>query len=443
MSFNKKRVAFYTLGCKVNQYETESLKNKLIKLGYDEVPFEESADFYVVNSCTVTSVADRKTRNILRRAKKANEESKVIVTGCYAQTNAKELLEIEEVDYVVGNRNKTGVIDLIENLERKPASHVVFNTEVEAGDIFKENEYREMEFSTFREMSRAYIKIQDGCNNFCSYCKIPFGRGKSRSRKLENIIEEAERLVKEGFKEIILIGINLGAYGEDFEEKKTFEDLLEAVVKVEGITRIRIGSMYPDKINERFINIMKNNKKIMPHLHISLQSCNDEVLKGMRRKYGTELIKEKLSLLRENVPNIEYTADVIVGFPGETEEMYESSKALIKELGFSTLHVFPYSERENTLAATFDNKVSPSEKKRRAGDLEKSEKESAHKVREKYIGKTLNVLIEEKKGNGYFGYSENYLRVKVLSDNLNVNDEVNVKITGLEKELLTGETENE
>lgn len=443
MSFNKKRVAFYTLGCKVNQYETESLKNKLIKLGYDEVPFEESADFYVVNSCTVTSVADRKTRNILRRAKKANEESKVIVTGCYAQTNAKELLEIEEVDYVVGNRNKTGVIDLIENLERKLASHVVFNTEVEAGDIFKENEYREMEFSTFREMSRAYIKIQDGCNNFCSYCKIPFGRGKSRSRKLENIIEEAERLVKEGFKEIILIGINLGAYGEDFEEKKTFEDLLEAVVKVEGITRIRIGSMYPDKINERFINIMKNNKKIMPHLHISLQSCNDEVLKGMRRKYGTELIKERLSLLRENVPNIEYTADVIVGFPGETEEMYESSKALIKELGFSTLHVFPYSERENTLAATFDNKVSPSEKKRRAGDLEKSEKESAHKVREKYIGKTLNVLIEEKKGNGYFGYSENYLRVKVLSDNLNVNDEVNVKITGLEKELLTGETENE
>lgn len=434
MSFNKK-VAFYTLGCKVNQYETESLKNKLIKLGYEEVPFEDWADFYVVNSCTVTSVADRKTRNILRRAKKANNQSKVIVTGCYAQTNAKELLEIEEVDYVVGNSNKTGVIDLIENIERKPSSHIVLN------DIFKEEEYKELEFSTFREMSRAYIKIQDGCNNFCSYCKIPFGRGKSRSRKLENIIEEAEKLSKEGFKEIILIGINLGAYGEDFEEKITFEDLLEAVVKVEGITRIRIGSMYPDKINERFIEIMKNNKKIMPHLHISLQSCNDEVLKGMRRKYGTELIVDRLSALRNNVENIEYTADVIVGFPGETEEMYESSKKLIKKIGFSTLHVFPYSERENTLAATFDGKVSPAEKKRRAGDLEKSEKESAVKVREKYIGKTLNVLIEEKKGNGYFGYSENYLRVKVLSDNLSVNDEVNVRITGIEKELLTGEIE--
>lgn len=435
MSFNKK-VAFYTLGCKVNQYETESLKNKLIKKGYEEVLFEESADFYIINSCTVTSVADRKTRNILRRAKKANKDSKVIVTGCYAQTNGKELLEIDEVDYVVGNSNKTEVIDLIENLEgKKASSHIVLN------DIFKEDEYRELEFSTFREMSRAYIKIQDGCNNFCSYCKIPFGRGKSRSRKLENIIDEAEKLSREGFKEIILIGINLGAYGEDFENKITFEDLLEEIVKVEGITRIRIGSMYPDKINERFINIMKSNKKIMPHLHISLQSCNDEVLKGMRRKYGTELIVERLSKLRENVENIEYTADVIVGFPGETEEMYESSKKLIKEIGFSTLHVFPYSERENTLAATFKNKVSPAEKKRRAGDLEQSEKESAIKVREKYIGKTLNVLIEEKKGNGYFGYSENYLRVKIPADNLSlsVNDEVNVKITGLEKELLTGE----
>ena len=435
MSFNKK-VAFYTLGCKVNQYETESLKNKLIKLGYEEVPFEESADFYVVNSCTVTSVADRKTRNILRRTKKANKNSKVIVTGCYAQTNGKELLEIDEVDYVVGNSNKTEVVDLIENIGGKNTSNIMLN------DIFKEEKYHELEFSTFREMSRAYIKIQDGCNNFCSYCKIPFGRGKSRSRELKNIIDEAEKLSKEGFKEIILIGINLGAYGEDFEQKISFEDLLKEIVKVDGITRIRIGSMYLDKISDRFINIMKENKKIMPHLHISLQSCSDEVLKGMRRKYGTDLIVDRLSKLRENVENIEYTADVIVGFPGETEKMYEDSKKLIQEIGFSTLHVFPYSERENTLAATFKDKVSPAEKKRRAGDLEQSEKESAKKVREKYIGKYLNVLIEEKKGNWYYGYSENYLRVKISDkDNLvlNVNDEVKVKITGLEKELLTGE----
>lgn len=435
MSFNKK-VAFYTLGCKVNQYETESLKNKLIKLGYEEVPFEEAADFYVVNSCTVTSVADRKTRNILRRTKKSNKNSKVIVTGCYAQTNAEDLLKIEEVDYVVGNSNKTEVIDLIESMgEKSVSSHVVLK------DIFKEDEYQELEFSTFREMSRAYIKIQDGCNNFCSYCKIPFGRGRSRSRKLENIITEAKKLAQERFKEIILIGINLGAYGEDFEKKISFEDLLEEVIKVDGITRIRIGSMYLDKINNRFINILKNNKKIMPHLHISLQSCDDTVLERMRRKYGTSLIKEKLSDLRDNVENIEFTADVIVGFPGETEEMYENSKKFIENIGFSMLHVFPYSDRENTLASTFKDKVSPAEKKRRAGDLENSAKNSAIKIREKYIGKTLNVLIEEKKGNAYFGYSENYLRVKVFADNLNVNDEVKVKINGLEKELLTGEIE--
>ena len=291
-------------------------------------------------------------------------------------------------------------------------------------------------------MSRAYIKIQDGCNNFCSYCKIPFARGKSRSRRLENIIEEAKKLAEEGFKEIILIGINLGAYGEDFEEKITFEDLLEEVSKVEGITRIRIGSMYPDKINDRFVDIMKNNKKMMPHLHISLQSCNDDVLKGMKRKYGTDLIIERLSTLRENVKNMEYTADVIVGFPGETKEMYEDSKRIIGEIGFSTLHVFPYSERENTLAITYSDKVDPAEKKRRVRDLENAEEINGKKIRQKYIGKNLKVLIEEKKNKGYYGYSENYLRVKIKDNEnlkLNVNDEMNVKIIDLEKGLLIGE----
>lgn len=437
MSFNKK-IAFYTLGCKVNQYESESIKNKLIKMGYEEVAFEENADFYIVNSCTVTSIADRKTRNILRRAKKNSADSKVIVTGCYAQTNGEELLEIEEVDYVVGNTNKNEVIDLIENICQKS------DFLLEKKDIFKEKEYRELEFATFREMSRAYIKIQEGCNNFCSYCKIPFARGKSRSRKLKNVIEETQKLSEEGFKEIILIGINIGAYGEDLEEKITFEDLLEEITKVDGITRIRIGSIYPDKINDRFIDIMKNNNKMMPHLHISLQSCNDEVLKGMKRNYGTDLICEKLFLLRKNVKNLEYTADVIVGFPGETEKMYNESKKIIKDIGFSTLHVFPYSERENTLAITYSNKVNPKEKKRRVKDLEQAEEISAEKIRKNYIDKTLNVLIEEFKNNAYYGYSENYLRVKINkkdSINLNVNDEVDVKIIELEKELLIGEIE--
>ena len=434
MSLNKK-VAFYTLGCKVNQYETESLKTKFVNLGYEDVSFDEYSDFYIVNSCTVTSIADKKTRNILRRAKKHNPNGKVIVTGCYAQTNGEDLLNIEEVDYVVGNTNKEEIIPLVERLKMGETNHLLVS------DIFKETEYKELEFSTLREMSRAYIKIQDGCNNFCSYCKIPFGRGKSRSRNFDNIISEANKLAEEGYKEIILIGINIGDYGKDLEGNIVFEDLLEELSKIEKITRIRIGSIYPDRINDRFIEVMKN-KKIMPHLHISLQSCDDTVLKAMRRNYGVDLIKERLGKLKNAIEDIQYTADVIVGFPGETKEMYENTKKVVKEIGFSALHVFPYSEREKTLAATFDNQVPMQERRERVLDLEKAQEECSQEVREKYVGKYLTVLIEEKKNNGYFGYSENYLRVKILDKgniNLKTNDEIKVKIISIEKELLIGE----
>ena len=314
MSFNKK-VAFYTLGCKVNQYETESIKNQLIKKGYEEVSFEDKADIYIVNSCTVTSVADRKTRNMLRRAKKINPNGAVIVTGCYAQTNSKELLEMEDIDYVVGNTDKSGIVNFIEDIENRTME------KLKNHNIFLDSEYTEYEFATLREMSRAYVKIQDGCNNFCSYCKIPFARGKSRSRQKDNILKEITKLSQEGFKEIILIGINLGAYGEDLENGGNFEDLLKDILKIEGIERVRIGSVYPDKISDEFIE-MFSNPKLMPHLHISLQSCDDTVLKRMRRKYGSSLIEERLTKLRKAVPNMEYTADVIVGFPGESQEMF-------------------------------------------------------------------------------------------------------------------------
>ena len=434
MNLNKK-VAFYTLGCKVNQYETESLKTKLIKLGYEDVDFDGYSDFYIVNSCTVTSIADKKTRNILRRAKRHNPNGKVIVTGCYAQTNGEELLKIDEVDYVVGNTNKEGIVTLIEELKSKEPNHLMVS------DIFQEDKYQELEFSTLREMSRAYIKIQDGCNNLCSYCKIPFGRGKSRSRNFENIISEAKKLVEEGYKEIILIGINIGDYGKDLEGDIVFEDLLESLTKIDGITRIRLGSIYPDRITDRFISVMKN-PKIMPHLHISLQSCDDDVLKAMRRKYGVELIKERLQKLKSEVENIEYTADVIVGFPGETEKMYENTKEAIKEIGFSSLHVFPYSEREKTLAATFKDQIPMQVRRERVIDLEKAQEECGEKIREKYLGKELTVLVEEQKKGNYFGYSKNYLRVEILGKEniiLKTNDEVKVKIISIEKELLIGE----
>lgn len=431
MSFNKK-VAFYTLGCKVNQYETESIKNQLIKKGYEEVNFEDKADIYIVNSCTVTSVADRKTRNMLRRAKKINPNGAVIVTGCYAQTNSKELLEMEDIDYVIGNTDKSGIVNFIEDIENRTME------KLKNHNIFLDSEYTEYEFATLREMSRAYVKIQDGCNNFCSYCKIPFARGKSRSRHKDNILKEITKLSQEGFKEIILIGINLGAYGEDLENGGNFEDLLRDILKIDGIERVRIGSVYPDKISDEFIE-MFSNPKLMPHLHISLQSCDDSVLKRMRRKYGSSLIEERLTKLRKAVPNMEYTADVIVGFPGETQEMFENSYKLIDKIGFSGLHIFQYSDRENTLASTFEDKIDPKVKKERADELEKLKEIMAERERKKYLDKELRVLVEEEKNGYFYGYSENYLRVKLKGEATNLNHIVSVKINSLEKEMLIGD----
>ena len=430
MSFNKK-VAFYTLGCKVNQYETESIKNQLIKKGYEEVSFEDKADIYIVNSCTVTSVADRKTRNMLRRAKKINPNGAVIVTGCYAQTNSKELLEMEDIDYVVGNTDKSGIVNFIEDIENRTME------KLKNHNIFLDSEYTEYEFATLREMSRAYVKIQDGCNNFCSYCKIPFARGKSRSRQKDNILKEITKLSQEGFKEIILIGINLGAYGEDLENGGNFEDLLKDILKIEGIERVRIGSVYPDKISDEFIE-MFSNPKLMPHLHISLQSCDDTVLKRMRRKYGSSLIEERLTKLRKAVPNMEYTADVIVGFPGESQEMFENSYNLIDKIGFSGLHIFQYSDRENTLASTFQDKIDPKVKKERADELEKLKEIMAERERKKYLDRELKVLVEEEKDGYLYGYSENYLRVKFKGKATSLNHIVSVKIDSLEKEMLIG-----
>lgn len=430
MSFNKK-VAFYTLGCKVNQYETESIKNQLLKKGYEEVSFEERADIYIVNSCTVTSIADRKTRNMLRRAKKINPDGAVIVTGCYAQTNSKDLLEMEEIDYVIGNTDKSGIVNFVEDIENRTME------KLKNHNIFLDSEYTEYEFATLREMSRAYVKIQDGCNNFCSYCKIPFARGKSRSRKKENILKEIEKLSQEGFKEIILIGINLGAYGEDLENGGNFEDLLKDILEVKGIERVRIGSVYPDKISDEFIE-MFSNPKLMPHLHISLQSCDDTVLQRMKRKYGSSLIEERLLKLKKVVPNMEYTADVIVGFPGETQEMFKNTYNLIDKIGFSGLHIFQYSDRENTLASRFEDKVDPKIKKDRADQLEKLKEIMAKRERKKYLGKELKVLIEEEKNGYFYGYSENYLRVKSKEDVTKLNQIVSIKINSLNKEMLVG-----
>lgn len=427
-----KKVAFYTLGCKVNQYETESIRKQLSDMGYTNVEFDEAADLYIVNSCTVTSIADRKTRNILRRAKKSNENAVVIATGCYAQTNASDLEEISEIDYVIGNSDKGAILNLVKTIEDGGDVERTLHK-----NIFDAKEYEEMEFSTLREMTRAYIKVQDGCNNFCSYCKIPFARGRSRSRKIDSIVEETKNLASEGFKELIIIGINLGAYGEDLDENIGFEDLLREVSKVEGIERIRIGSMYPDKITDSFIEQMVENDKLMPHLHISLQSCDDKVLEGMKRNYDSSVIEDRLLKLKSAVKDMEYTADVIVGFPGEEQENFKGSCDIIEKIGFTHLHIFQYSDRENTVASRLEGKVDPRDKKERARILEDIRVDMFTKM-DRYIGEDVKVLIEETKHGKSYGYTENYLRVEVEGYKGATNEIILVEITGIKKERLAG-----
>ena len=435
MSLNKK-VAFHTLGCKVNQYETESIKNQLSKLGYGEVPFEEIADIYIINSCTVTSIADKKTRNMLRRAKKNNKNSIVILTGCYAETNSKDLEEIDEIDYIVGNKDKQGIVNLIKDIENEKESSRVINE-----SIFVQKEYEEYEIATLREMSRAYVKIQDGCNSFCSYCKIPFARGKSRSRKIENIIDEIEKIVEQGYKEIILIGINIGAYGEDLEEKLTLENLVKKIVEINGVERIRFGSIYPDRIRDEFIELFKN-PKVLPHIHLSLQSGDDTILKAMKRKYDSELIKSRCTKIKKEIKNLEFTADVIVGFPGETDEMHKNTYETIKSIGFIDLHIFQYSDREGTLASTFSNKVDIKTKKFRADDLENLRVEMFNDIAKKYIGETLETLIEENLKGDSVGHTTNYLKVKVLSNIMKIGQIYSLKIIDFKDGVLIGEERN-
>lgn len=421
-----KKIAFFTLGCKVNQYETESIKNSTFKMGYKEVPFHEKADIYIVNSCTVTSIADKKTRNMLRRAKKLNSKGIVILTGCYAETNAADLKEFQEIDYIVGNKDKQSILLLLKDMEEKQIKEKNMKKE----GVFLEDTYQEYEFATLREMSRAYIKIQDGCNSYCSYCKIPFARGKSRSRSLENILKEVKNVVSQGYNEIILIGINIGAYGEDLEVKVTFEEMVKEILKISEIERIRFGSIYPDRINKDFVELFKN-KKILPHVHLSLQSGDDKILEMMNRRYDSNLIKNRCEILKKSTENFEFTADVIVGFPGETQEMFDNTCKTIEAIGFSELHIFQYSEREGTRAADFKNKIDEKTKKERAAKLEELKVKMKNAILEKYIGKNLQILIEENKKKNSYGHLSNYLRGEIENLTLKIGGIYSVKVKSI------------
>lgn len=406
-----KTVALHNLGCKVNGYELDVMQQKLQEKGYKIVPFDKKADIYIVNTCTVTNMADRKSRQMLHRAKKMNPDAIVVAVGCYVQTGTEQVLEDLSVDLAIGNNRKSRVVEIIEeyleaNMQIEDESRYVI-------DINHTQEYEAMHLEKPGEHTRAYIKIQDGCNQFCSYCIIPFARGRVRSRSIEDVLEEVEALARTGCKEVVLTGIHISSYGIDFGESMLLE-LIKQIHQVDGIERIRLGSLEPRIVTEEFAKELSMLPKICPHFHLSLQSGCDETLKRMNRKYTAAEYLEGVKRLRRYFENPAITTDVIVGFPGETEEEFETCKAFLKEVHFYEMHIFKYSKRQGTRAAEMEHQVPEQIKSERSDILLALEAEMSKEYRAQYIGKSVAVLYEEsytKDGETYqIGHTKEYVR---------------------------------
>ncbi|MDD7362751.1 MAG: tRNA (N(6)-L-threonylcarbamoyladenosine(37)-C(2))-methylthiotransferase MtaB [Peptoniphilus sp.] len=404
-----KRFKIYTLGCKVNQYETEAVEELLEKEGYILDPDDE-ADVVLINTCTVTNESDRKSRQIIRRHKRKNPDCKVVVFGCYAQVAREEVAKIEGVDLVLGTKNRRDIPEHLTSLF-EGAEQIIDVESHEPGEAFETLKIKEIEGRT-----RAYMKVQDGCNQYCSYCIIPYARGFIRSRDLEESVQEAERLAKNGFKEVVLTGIHIGSYGKDLEGDLGLIDLIEAIAGVEGIERVRLSSVEPMTITEDFLSRVEKLENFMPHFHLSLQSGAAKTLRAMNRKYTPEDYRETVERIRRVYPDAGITTDVIVGFPGETEEDFEESYAFVEEMAFSDLHVFPYSQRRNTPAAKRSDQVPGEIKKDRAARMIELGKAMRREFIGTIAGKSYPVLFEEEKDGLFFGYTPNYLRVGVASD---------------------------
>ena len=442
-----KTVAFHTLGCKVNTYETEAMQQLMESAGYRCVEFGERADVYIVNTCSVTNIADRKSRQMLHRARKMNEDAIVVAAGCYVESAKNKIDEDLSIDIIVGNNNKNDIVNIInEYLQDKIKNKFII-------DINKETEYEEFNISKINDHTRAFIKVQDGCNQFCSYCIIPFTRGRVRSRKMENILDEVKNLSASGYKEIVLTGIHLSSYGVDFldesynkrmekltqteesdEEFVTKNELLcliENIANIEGIERVRIGSLEPRIIQENFIKSLSKIDKFCPHFHLSLQSGCDKTLKSMNRKYTADEFYEGVKLIRKYFDSPAITTDIIVGFPGETKTDFEESKAFVEKVKFYETHIFPYSIREGTKAANMPQ-VDGNEKAQRANILNEINLKNQREFRASRIGKEDELLCEEifiKDGVEYFtGYTKEYVKVAVLNSDLKTNDIVSGKI---------------
>ena len=415
-----KKAALHNLGCKVNAYETEAMQELLEQNGYEIVPFQEGADIYIINTCTVTNMADRKSRQMIHRAKKMNPDAIVVAAGCYVQAQENSDKIDECIDIVIGNNKKQNLIEILEEYEqkRKEADGVFVQQEVI--DINHTKEYEELYLTKTAEHTRAYIKVQDGCNQFCTYCIIPYMRGRVRSRRKEEVVEEVSALAANGYKEVVLTGIHLSSYGVDFEEKETLLSLIQAVHAIEGIERIRLGSLEPRIITEEFASALSALPKICPHFHLSLQSGCEETLKRMNRKYSAEEYFEKCMLLRKYFENPALTTDIIVGFPGETEEEFEESRAFVEKVNFYEMHIFKYSKRQGTKAAVMPNQVPEPEKTKRSNTLLALDERNRKAYEEQFSGKETEILVEEqmeKDGKTYWiGHTKEYIRLAILSD---------------------------
>lgn len=431
------KIAFYTLGCKVNQADTASMENLFLRSGHQLVSFDGEADVYIINTCVVTNTGQRKSRQTIHRAIRKNPNALIVVTGCYPQTAAEEVKAIAGVDMIIGNQDRAQIVQLVE--ER--LAHRQTDTLDAVHKLTASTAFEEMAAGDITDKTRAFLKIQEGCNQFCTYCIIPYARGPLRSRSLESIRTETQRLISAGFKEIVLIGIHLGCYGKENPDGPTLYDAVKTVLDVPGVQRLRLGSLESVEVEPRLLTLMQEDARFCRHLHLPLQSGCDKTLQAMHRPYTTAKFKTLLADIKTKVPDIAITTDVIAGFPGETEADFETTCKFAESCGFSKMHIFPFSARKGTPAEKFAGAVTEAVKKERADILGRID-ETMHKAfLQAMVGQTAKVLFEQPAGEDYFeGLTGNYQRVFVKSGGLNLGGEIlPVKITAFDGEKLLGE----
>lgn len=427
----KEKVAFLTLGCKVNQYETNAMSQKLQEAGYVVIDNDlEKVDIFIVNTCTVTNISDRKSRQALRKVKEHNPNAIIVATGCYAQIAKDVLVKMPEVDLILGNDEKREIVKYIE--EYKKSKEKI----LEVKDIFEDKKFSEFGATTYTEKTRAAIKIQDGCDRFCTYCIIPYARGRVRSRKPEEVVREVKQIAKKGIKEIVITGIHIASYGKDFKTKYKLIDLLEEINQINGIERIRLGSIEPTLITDEFVSRLVKFEKICPHFHLSLQSGCNQTLQRMNRKYSIEEFTQVVNRLRNAYKDVTLTTDIIVGFPGETEQEFDETYKFLEKIKFYKMHVFPYSARKGTKAAVMSNQIDGNKKEERSKKLIELSNKNQKEYHDTYIGKKVDVLIEEDNK----GHTANYILVKIKNkEDIKNSTTIKAKIIDSNEEFLIGD----